>query len=183
MLLVNKAELARTFGVSEPTVSKWLVEGAPFVKGGSNGVAYEFDVDAVKAWRDEVEQRERDLASEREAAIRQKQAELFGEQTFMPEGMSQDDIGKYLDNLRLFEVVKRQRGEVIERAVVRNEFQAVFNVLRQHVLGWATTLSKTAGLSPEQQQAAETLGRGTLAAMWRQIKDQDLRPAIDGDAI
>ncbi len=178
-LVVNKAELARIFGVSEPTVSKWLGDGLPFEKGGSNGVPYEFDVDRVKAWRAEREEAERDAAQKREEEISRRQAELFGEQRFMPEGMSQDDIGQYLENLKQFEIVKKLRGESIERELVRREFQAVFNVLRQHVLGWATTLAKTASLTAEQQRAAEQLARRTLDAAWRQISDPDLRPGLD----
>jgi phage terminase Nu1 subunit (DNA packaging protein) len=178
-LMVNKAELARIFGVSEPTVSKWLADALPFVKGGSNGVPYEFDVDQVKTWRADREAAERDAAHKREEEISRRQAELFGEQRFVPDGLSQSEIGEYLENLRLFEIVKRQRGESIDRDLVRREFQAVFNVLRQHVLGWATTLAKTATLTAEQQRAAEQIARRTLDAAWRQISDPDLRPGLD----
>jgi phage terminase Nu1 subunit (DNA packaging protein) len=181
-LLVNKAELARTFGVSEPTVSKWLVDGCPFEKGGSNGVAYEFDVDRVKAWKDGRDRLLADQAREREAAIRAKQNELFGEKDFLPEGLSQDEVKTYLENVRLSDYIRRQRGELVDRANVANEFQAVFNVVRQHALGWATTLAKTAGLTGEQQRAAESLARRTLDAMWRQISDPAMRPALD-DAV
>lgn len=177
-LSVNKAELARMFGVSEPTVGKWLVEGVPVAKGGSNGVAYEFDPDQVKAWRDARVERDRDLAAERDAEIRRKQAELFGEQRFMPEEISQEDVGRYLENQRLHGIVAKQRGEVIDRELVRNEFQAVFNVVRQGVLSWASTLSKTVGLTPEQQAVAERLGRDLLGQMHRQIRDPELRPDV-----
>lgn len=182
-LVVNKGELARVFNVSEPTVGKWIVDGCPVHSRGASGVAYEFDVDQVKAWRVERAEAERAAAQEREQEINRRQAEMFGEQKFVPEGMSQEDIGTYLENMRLFEIVKKQRGEVIDRADVRNEFQAVFNVLRQHVLGWATTLARTAHLSAEQQRAAEALARGTLQAAWQQIKDPALRAQVEPDGV
>jgi phage terminase Nu1 subunit (DNA packaging protein) len=181
--LVNKAELARTFGVSEPTVSKWLADGCPAEKGGSNGVAYEFDVDKVKAWKDERDRLLAEQARERAVAIRTKQNELFGDdQSLVPEGLSQDEVKTYLENVRLSDYIRRQRGELVERSSVVNEFSAVFNVVRQHTLGWATTLAKTAGLTLEQQRAADGLARRTLDAMWRQISDPTLRPVLD-DAV
>lgn len=183
-LLVNKAELARLFNVSEPTVGKWLVEvpAVPVVSGGSNGIAYEFDVDQVKAWHEARATRQREAEQDREQQLRAAQAELFGAGTpLVPEGVSQDDVKTYLENVRLHDEISRRRGESILRADVRNEFQAVLQVFRQHVLGFATTLARTANLTPEQQRAAEALGKQTLDACWRQIRDPDLRPPAPVD--
>src|SRR5579883_1132301 len=78
-MLVNKAELARVFGVSAPTVDRWIVDGCPIVKGGSNGVAYEFDTDQVKDLKDRREADDKRQAEEREQEIRRIQSEMFAE--------------------------------------------------------------------------------------------------------
>lgn len=180
---VNKAELARIFGVSEPTVSKWIADGVPIETKGDNGVAYEFDPEKVKAWKDEREERARQAEADREREISRMQSELFGaDQQLAPEGLSQDDIGKYLANVRSAEALKVQMGQRLDRADVENEFAAVFNVLRQRMLGWSSTLAKLANLTPEQQNLAEGLVRDTMAAMHRQLKDPGLQAATQDAA-
>jgi hypothetical protein len=181
-VIVNKAELARVFGVSEPTVGRWILDGVPVEKAGSNGVGYEFDTDQVKAWLAERDEREKAEAEQREKKIRDLQAEMFGEAPLAPEGVSQADIRQYLDNLRLSDLVRAKRGELLERDDVLNDYQAAFNVVRQHALGWAATLARQAGLTPDQQHKAEQLVRLMLGAMVRQVRDPDLRPALSDAA-
>lgn len=174
-LSVNKGELARLFRVSVPTIDRWIQQGCPIIEGGSNGVAYQFDVRAVKAWRGEVEERERQAATERQEQLNAAQAELFGAgEQLAPQGI--DNIVEFLNAERLALMVGKQKGELVAREDVRNDYAAMFGVMRQQMLGWAATLARTAGLTPEQQQEAEKLVRTTLVAMHGQIKDPSLRP-------
>lgn len=183
-MLLNKAELARVFSVSEPTVTKWIADGCPFESKGDNGVAYQFDAAKVKAWKDARETAAREAEEARERAISQMQSEMFGtDQPLAPAGLSQDDIAKHLRNVREAELLKHQMGQRLDREDVQNEFAAVFNVCRQRMLGWASTLAKTANLTPDQQQLAEDLARDTLGAMHRQLKDSGLRAAVEDVAV
>ncbi|HZQ01405.1 MAG TPA: terminase small subunit [Reyranella sp.] len=178
-MLVNKAELARVFGVSAPTVDRWIVDGCPIVKGGSNGVAYEFDTDQVKDWKDRREADDKRQAEEREQEIRRIQSEMFAaDEPLGPAGMSQAEIRTYLENQQRVEVLKRQRGERLDRADVLNDYQAVFNVVRQHTLGWSTTVGRLLSLDAAQQALVERLVRELLGDMMRQIKDPALRPVL-----
>lgn len=177
-LLVNKGELARMFRVSIPTIDNWIADGAPVDKGGSNGVPYEFDFHAVKAWRDEKDRLAAEAEAERQRRIHAQQAELFGDgDRLAPQGVSH--IRESLEAERLAIIVGQQKGNLVAREDVRADFAAVFGVVRQHMLGWAATLTRSGGLSPEQQKEADRLVRETLIAMHGQIKDPELRPSTD----
>lgn len=179
-LVVNKGELARLFRVSTPTVDGWIAKGCPVKAGGSNGVPYEFDVDQVKAWRDQVEAEERQAEEERRQRLGAAQAEMFAGDRLAPEGIA--DIREALEAERLAVIVGKQKGELLSREEVRADYAAMFGVVRQHTLGWAATLGRVAGLSGEQQQEAERLVRAMLVSMHGQIKDPGLRPQIDDGA-
>lgn len=177
-LIVNKGELARIFRVSLPTVDTWIAQGCPIEAGGSNGVAYEFDVGKVRAWRDAEEKRRTAEENERQGRIREAQAELFeGGERLAPEGVSH--IRESLEAERLALIVGQQKRELIARTDVVADYAAMFGVIRQGVLGWASTLAKSAGLNPQQQQEAERLARELLITLHGQIKDPGLRPPLD----
>jgi len=177
-LIVNKTELARMFRVSIPTVDGWIAEKCPLESGGSNGVAYEFDFHAVKVWRDEQDALKAEAEQDRQRRIGAAQAEMFAGERLAPEG-GLDGVREALEAERLAIIVSKQKGELVTREDVRADFAAVFGVCRQHMLGWSATLTRAAGLSPEQSAEAERLVRETLVAMNGQIKDPQLRPASD----
>jgi len=172
-LLVNKSELARIFRVALATVDSWLALGCPTKKGGSSGVPYEFDVEAVKAWRETEAERERIAAAERERRISLAQSEMFQGERLAPEGISH--VREALEAERLAIIVGQQKGQLVALDDVRADYAAVFGVVRPHMLGWAATLTRAAGLNGQQQEEAERLVRETLIAMYGQIKRPDLR--------
>lgn len=47
---VNRAALAQTFGVSLPTVEKWIRSGCPHLEQGGLGKQWQFDTAAVHRW-------------------------------------------------------------------------------------------------------------------------------------
>lgn len=47
---VNRTDLAVTFGVSMPTVDRWVLNGMPVVKQGSRGVSAEFNTAECFEW-------------------------------------------------------------------------------------------------------------------------------------
>ena len=47
----TKADVARIFRVSLPTVDAWVRSGCPFSRKGSRGHAWEFDLAEVVSWR------------------------------------------------------------------------------------------------------------------------------------
>jgi len=139
-------------------------------------VPYEFDFEAVKAWRAAEEQREAAAEVERKRCIGLAQAEMFDGERLAPERVG--DIREALETERLALMVGKQKGGVISREDARSDYAAVFGIVRQHMLAWAATLTRAAGLSPDQQKEADRLVRETLVAMHGQIKDPDLRVAV-----
>ena len=50
--LLNRAQLAQIFNVSENTIDKWRSKGMPVEVEGGNGVAYGFKASACREWYD-----------------------------------------------------------------------------------------------------------------------------------
>lgn len=77
--LVNKAELAKIFGVTVEAVGGWIRNGLPCVTRGSPGRPYEFDTAAVVEWREgrmeDRLSRETDVTTLDEARIRKMAAD------------------------------------------------------------------------------------------------------------
>jgi len=63
--LLNRAQIAQIFNVSENTIDKWRSKGMPVDTEGGNGVAYGFLFSDCKAWFDETQAR---AANEKRAA-------------------------------------------------------------------------------------------------------------------
>lgn len=49
----NRAETAKTFGISAVTLDAWVSAGCPFVERGSKGKEWKFDSAAVFRWREQ----------------------------------------------------------------------------------------------------------------------------------
>lgn len=49
--VLNRAQLALAFNMSENTISKWVLQGMPVQAAGQNGVAYEFCLSHCWAWK------------------------------------------------------------------------------------------------------------------------------------
>ena len=76
--LLNRAQIAQIFNVSENTIDKWRSKGLPVEVEGGNGVAYGFRFSECKAWFDETQAR---AASEKRAAddfVAQQRMEFLG---------------------------------------------------------------------------------------------------------
>jgi phage terminase Nu1 subunit (DNA packaging protein) len=50
---LNKADLAKHYGKSLPTISQWVAKGCPFVSKGGPGKEWVFDSAEVASWREE----------------------------------------------------------------------------------------------------------------------------------
>jgi hypothetical protein len=169
--LVNKRELAKAMAVSEPTIESWLDLGMPVVSKGSNGVAYEFDLDAVRSWKASRDQASRD-------EVERRQNELFGDGIRLaPDG----DVRQLRERAALetdIMVLSAKRRELIPRKEVEDDYAAVFGLIRQHLLSLDAALTKSAGLTHAQQQEHRRLIRIVMDSLARAISHPDLRPPV-----
>lgn len=175
--VVNKRELARVFDVSEPTIGRWLEAGCPVLEGGSNGVAYKFDVDQVRAWRRGEEDKAAAERASRQARIDEHQQTLFGQtQLSRREGLSPSETREWLQAEYYAQKLSAERRELIPREEVQRDYAATLGVIRQRLLGLAPAAARAASLTPEQQHAIDRVVRETLTALHAQIADAQLRP-------
>lgn len=72
------AEAASFFGVSQPTLKRWIDAGAPVAERGSNGVSYRLSLRAIADWRRGQAEAETAEAEERAARDAQLRLELLG---------------------------------------------------------------------------------------------------------
>lgn len=168
-LRLNKRELAKALDISEPTVDSLLDQGMPVVSRGSNGVAYEFDLEAVKAWRSA-----RDDASRVEAERRQN--ELFGDGVRLAPDGNLRDIRDRIEVETRATILSAQRRELIPRKEVADDYEAVFGLFRQHLVALDAAAMKAAGLTHVQQQELRRLIRLLMTSLARAIRDAELRP-------
>ena len=167
--LVNKRELAKVMGVSEPTVESWLDDGLPVVSKGSNGVAYQFDVEAVKAWKVAREDAAR-------SEVERRQQSLFGDGERLAPAGNARDVREMLEAERVAMALSAQRREHIPRQEVEDDYKAVFGLFRQHVLALDSALTRSAGLTQPQQQEHRRLIRVMMGSLSGAIRDANLRP-------
>jgi len=130
--LVTRAEAAAALGVQANRINKWAADGAPVAVRGSRGHSAYYDLDALKKWlSDRGRPKQEDGLSLGEARAR-----LATAQAMKWERENQVRV-----------------GQIVERAVVVAEGQAVLAALKAKLLG----LSRQAvlrGVIPRDQEPA-----------------------------
>jgi hypothetical protein len=177
-IIVNKRELAHMAKVAERTVDRWIQDGCPIVKGGSNGIAYEFDLAQVLAWRQEIQD-----SAEAEAEARQERLAQL-ELTLPGGNVSPDEPGvlgskeksDYYDSQLKFIKLETQRGSLLERADVEGDYQAIFGLMRQRLIAFPMLLKRVIDISPDQVKAVDIEVRLLLRELAQQIRDPAMRP-------
>ena len=149
----NLEEAAQYFGVSVPTVRRWIAHGAPVVRQGGNGVGYEIDVLAMAAWRRESaaeavrDREERD--AQRAERDRELQKELLGTDAspdddqaaftaHQREALTRAELGR----IRL----ARERGELVEYDQLAFKVARVVGEFRDRLLVMPEQIGRRCGL-------------------------------------
>lgn len=158
---LNRAQIARALGVTPPTVDSYVAKGMPVAKKGSNGRSYEFDLDAVLAWRRGEDQREADEKAKQEALIREQQLELVGGSLGQSEmAMTPAKRRELWDEQSAYMRVAKERRELVPRAEVDAAFEDAFKFLGQALQGLPDLLGRRCALTPEAivevQKAVDT---------------------------
>lgn len=179
-ITLNKRELAAAFKVSEPTIDKWLAEGCPVVRGGQHGVAYQFDPKAVLAWRQDLEAQAEKEAQAKQEMLRGLELDLTGGSVADDEiqRLPARERGLALEAERKALLLAKEKGELVDRAEVVRDYQAVFGLLRQRLLSMPGLLRRTAQLSPDASRAVDTEMRALLRELHLQIQDPHLRDDV-----
>lgn len=150
-------EIARIFRRSVPTVRTWVQQGCPVYKRGGNGVAYQFDVQAVRAW---VQQQDA-AAEQAKLARNERELELFSEilgdgaLSLNPEARAlsireqRDALGAEVAATNL----ARQRGELVPFADVVIERTRAYRRIQERLLALPDHLQRQFGLDEDITRA------------------------------
>lgn len=76
--LLNRAQIASIFNVSENTIDKWRAKGMPVETEGGNGRAYEFKASACRDWYTENQARQAAEKQEADAFVAQQRMAFLG---------------------------------------------------------------------------------------------------------
>jgi phage terminase Nu1 subunit (DNA packaging protein) len=127
--LLNRVQLARAFGVSENTITKWVSLGMPVMAEGQNGVSYEFRLSHCWAWRADREERSRStklrgdqLAAQAALAFRN----LDDDQAEAEAELTADDLRKWSEAEYHRNRVAEQRGDLVRADRVRAALEDIF---------------------------------------------------------
>jgi phage terminase Nu1 subunit (DNA packaging protein) len=169
--IVNLSELAMILDISSTALTDQIRRDQtfPVLERGSNGVAYRFDLDAVKAYRDAKQAAIDEATARRNADLAKWRLDFYGETADPEESftLSPAERRAEADAIRLEDYNRRQRGELVERSALISALASAVMALRQGLLPLATDFAKRHGLTREQRIELE----GQIGARIDQLSD------------
>lgn len=183
--VLNRGELARALGKSEPTITAWIGEGMPVLKEGTNGSAYEFQLSDCWRWLKTRERTERDKADQAQRAIHQMRLALVGGDGFGDEerGLSQKERQQLYDTERSFDLTAMARGDLVKRSDVVAVLEEVFLIVRDGVISLPDRLEREAGLSGKAVDLAIDICDSVLAEAQERVRErasgEDMKKAAE----
>ena len=178
--LLNRAQLARAFNVSENTITKWMGQGMPVQAEGQNGVAYEFRLSHCWAWRAARDEKARSaklrgdqLAAQAAMAFRN----LDADQEEAEAGLSAEDVRKWSEAEYARNRLAEQRGDLIRADRTRAVMEEMIVIVGTSLDTLADYLEMKFGLSA--QQVAEVVDHtdGIRREIKGKLEDLLRRPA------
>lgn len=182
-VIVNKRELARAAAVSEPTVDRWIADGCPVIRGGSNGVPYQFDLREVLDWRRAIEAEAEAEAERRQGEIRQLELEITGGAAAESDAVqlsAKDRSAVYDAELKSIRL-RREMGELLTLDEVERDYAAMLGLLRLRLLALPHSLARQAHLPPATVKIVQAEIHQLMRELKAQIKDPALRPPESAD--
>lgn len=123
--LRSLAETAAFFGVSHPTLKRWLDAGAPIAERGSNGVPYQLSLQALAEWRRGQKDAETEEAAQKAERNNQLRLELLGGAALTGAGQLEVALSPVQRAAALAEEVSRTRLAQLRRELVPAEDMAL----------------------------------------------------------
>jgi phage terminase Nu1 subunit (DNA packaging protein) len=146
--LLNRAQIAQIFNVSENTIDKWRSKGMPVEVEGGNGVAYGFLFSECKAWVDEVQTR---AAAEKHAAdafvAQQRMAFLGIDKRDQKAGLSPAQMRELAQAELVWMQAAERRRSLVQVDEIVELLDLVFSEVRAGLDGQPDWLEREFGLS------------------------------------
>lgn len=156
--LLNRAQLATAFGVSENTISKWMTLGMPVSAAGQNGVAYEFRLSHCWAWkqdRDAATRAARDRGDALAAQAAMAFRNLDEDQAEEEATLTADEIRKWADAEYARNKVAEQRGNLVRRDRMNDLLEDVLVAFQGSMQNLPDFCEREFGLTPAQVEVLQ----------------------------
>jgi phage terminase Nu1 subunit (DNA packaging protein) len=142
--IADKAGTAEFFGVSLPTIDKWMRDGMPYLQRGAPRVPWQIDLHAAAKWR-------------YEARLPSGQID--------PETLPPAERKLWYDGeTRRRELQVRDR-ELIPESEVEQTVATAFSAVAQSMLALPDQLERRAGLTPAQSEIVQAAVHETLTEL------------------
>jgi phage terminase Nu1 subunit (DNA packaging protein) len=171
--ILNRAQLARAIGKSEPTIDRYIADGMPFITEGTNGRAWEFQLSDCWAWCQAQERADLDARRRADEAVDQMRLALVGGRGFGEDDdrqLSPRERQELYDAERAYNLVALQRRDLVRRGEVVEAFERVFVVMRDGLTALPDRLERDAGLTGKALDLAIGLCDAVLAETHRAIE-------------
>lgn len=180
---LNKAQLAEAMCVSETTIDKWIRKaGFPILEGGSNGVAYQFRLSHVWAWRQEWREGERAKTEEAQRAVQQMRMTLLGlddDDESREALLSPKERTEELRAESAFLVAARQRRELVPTPQVIELLEGIFGIVRDGLEAHPDRAARLLGLDGQDTEKLVALNDEMLGQLRAMIEMQYLGTVPD----
>jgi len=138
----NKAGAALFFGITIPTLDKWIREGMPIVQRGSQGISWVIDLQAAAKWR-------------YEARLPSGQID--------PETLPPAERKLWYDGETRRRDLQQKDRHLIPDSEVEQAVATAFAAVAHSVLALPDQLERRAGLTPAQSESAQQAIHETLS--------------------
>ena len=181
--LVNTADIALIFGVSEVTVKKWHkdpVDPMPVETHGGNGVAYEFRVADCRAWYDRKKAKAAEAERTKQEYLQKQRLEFLGLRTDDEQaGLSAQQMRELAAaQLVIMQAAERRRA-LVHADEVRELLDAIMSEFQAGLDGIPDWLEREFSLTGEQVERAVEYGDQMISGILRRLSSAVLEEIED----
>lgn len=179
--LLNRAQIAQIFNVSENTIDKYRAKGMPVEVEGGNGVPYGFKFSDCRAWLEEVNAR---AAAERRAAddfVAQQRMDFLGvDKKSAQAGLTPAQMRELAQAELVWMQAAERRRALVHVDEVVELLDQVFAEVRAGLDGLPDYFEREFGLTGEQVERAVSYNDELLRAMQERIAKANLSEDMGG---
>lgn len=185
--IVSQAELAYIRGCSSNALREFIRNHPdfPVLRRGSNGVAYEFDLDKVLAWYAAHDEAKSEKQRKRQAELDLWRRDFYGEEQTDEDAIKLSPAERKLlaDAVRVEDYNRKIRQELIERAPVEAILNEASIRLRKSLLQIPIEFARARGLDRDDRLALERMIRNKLNGLAAELgKAELLEDLVDAAA-
>ncbi len=156
--VMNRAQLAIAFNVSENSVTKWVGQGMPVLTAGQNGVSYEFQLSHCYAWRRTRDEQSRATKATRDAHAMQASLafrNLDEEQEEEEGGLTAKQLREWSEAEYHRNRVAEQRGDLVRASRVQELLEDLCGITRTSLSTLPDHLERELGLNADEVQRVQ----------------------------